>query len=70
MASMIQVNVKKDAISHDDVDSTSVPIANGGLDFGNEKENIPMIAASIESWGGLRMRCIEAGSSVHAADFG
>ena len=66
---MIQVNVKKNAsISHDDVDNVSSPASKE--EDTNLKDAIPMVAASIESWGGLQMRCSEAGSLVRAADFG
>ena len=71
MASIIQVNVKKETPAcADDSSSTArhgtFPESNGN----DEKESIPMAAASIETWGGLAMRCSEAGSSVHASDFG
>ncbi len=71
IASMIQVNVKKEASTlHDGAPALLPPVDNSASDAHDEPEMFPMAAASIETWGGLVMRCSQAGSSLRAADFG
>jgi hypothetical protein len=69
MASIIQVNVKKETPAFGD-DTLAEPPEGAIADDGGQRESAPLAAASIETWGGLVMRCSEAGSSVHAVDFG
>ena len=68
---MIQVNVKKNALSPDDIagNSTSAKLQIEA-DGQGRNECVAMAAASIETWGGLKMSCSSAGSSVFAVDFG
>jgi len=71
IASMIQVNVKKEASTlHDVAHALPPPVDNSASDAHDEPEMFPMAAASIETWGGLVMRCSHAASSLRAVDFG
>ena len=71
IASMIQVNVKKEASTlHDGASAMPPPVNNSASAAHDEPDVFPMAAASIETWGGLVMRCSQAGSSLRAVDFG
>ncbi len=71
IASMIQVNVKKNASSPDDSaeDLARLNLQREAAGQG-QNECVPMVAASVETWGGLKMSCSAAGSSLIAVDFG
>jgi hypothetical protein len=70
IASMIQVNVKKEASTLHDVAPALSPPVDKASDAHDEPAIFPMAAASIETWGGLVMRCSQAASSLRAVDFG
>ena len=71
IASMIQVNVKKEASTlHDGTSAMPPPVDISSSAAHDEPDVFPMAAASIETWGGLVMRCSQAGSSLRAVDFG
>jgi hypothetical protein len=72
MASMIQVNVKKETSTLQDnaSDGGRSEDADDCDDQIDDNACVPLVAASIETWGGLVMRSSEAGCSLSAADFG
>lgn len=70
IASMIQVNVKKNVLSPDDIAGSTSAKLQMEADGQGQNECVAMAAASIETWGGLKMSCSSAGSSVFAVDFG
>ncbi len=68
---MIQVNVKKNSVSPDDIaDNSASAKLEIEADGEGQNECVAMAAASIETWGGLKMSCSSAGSSICAVDFG